>query len=405
MIRAGDVTRHGERGIALPLTLVALVALSALMIAFAVLAQSEPTIAANQHRGAVARALAESGVERAVWALTVGGRVSGGVDPPAGGIVAGSPYDGGTYFRIGFGGFTLKITGASTSEVTLEAVGWTPDDTSINNAHRKITANLMRLPNFGSAAPCALCVKGDLEVKGGSIIDARGDTSCGRKYGTYTTGATTTLAAGSIWGAADGNDTATETTDMVDNAPAADFDAVTLDAQQTAVLKRMAKTSGTYIGPGSPPTGAVSWTGAVTFDASNQISRDGVVFIDTISGHPPTADNPADYASVDFRGSPFAMSDFRGWLIVMGNVTAFSASGTIQGLLYAINDVTIASGTAAVNGLVIAQGMNTTSGSQTGTPDGDSSAITFNCANANGAGTIPTGWFLIAGSYKEVSGH
>ncbi|PYN91074.1 MAG: hypothetical protein DMD89_32275 [Candidatus Rokuibacteriota bacterium] len=129
------------------------------------------------------------------------------------------------------------------------------------------------------------------------------------------------------------------------------------------------------------------------------------MFIDTISGQPPTADNPADYATVDFRSSPFAMGDFRGWLIVMGNVTAFSASGTIQGLLYAINDVTIASGTAAVNGLVIAHGMNTTSGSQTGTPDGDSSAITFNCANANGAGKIPTGWFLIAGSYKEVSGH
>src|SRR5437773_8381143 len=104
MIRRGV---RDQVGIAMPLTLIALVALSALMIAFAVLAQSEPTIAANQHRGAVARALAESGVERAVWALTVGGRVSGGVDPPAGGIVAGSPYDGGTFFRIGFGGFTL----------------------------------------------------------------------------------------------------------------------------------------------------------------------------------------------------------------------------------------------------------------------------------------------------------
>src|SRR6266849_1738256 len=115
MIRDRVRARHGERGVAMPLTLIALVVLTALMIAFAVLAQSEPMIAANQYRGAA----------------------------------AGPPYDGGTYFKIGAGGFTLKITGVSTSEVALEAVGWTPDDTSINNAHRKITANRMRFPNFG----------------------------------------------------------------------------------------------------------------------------------------------------------------------------------------------------------------------------------------------------------------
>src|SRR5712691_131800 len=405
MIPARVNARYGEQGVAMPLTLIALVVLTALMIAFAVLAQSEPMIAANQYRGAVARALAESGVERAVWALTAGSRVGGGVDPLASGVVAGPPYDGGTYFKIGAGGFTLKITGVSTSEVALEAVGWTPDDTSINNAHRKITANLMRFPNFGLEAPCALCVKGDLEVKGSSIIDARGDTSCGRKYGTYTAGSTTTLDAGSIWGATDGNDTQNEMTDVVASAPGADFDAFTLSAQRTGVLKRMAKTSGTYIGPGSPPAGAASWTGAVTFDASHQISREGVVFIDTISGNPPTADNPTDYANVDFRGSPFAMGDFRGWVIVMGNVTAFNAGGTIQGLLYVINDVTSTSGTAAVNGLLVAQNLSNTNGSQTDTAEGGASTIAFNCANANGAGKIPTGWFLTAGSYKEVSGH
>src|SRR5216684_2536516 len=107
-IECGAMTRgharafRGESGIAMPLTLIALVVLGALMIAFAVLAQSEPMIAANQHRGAVARALA------------VGRAVNGGVDPPANGVLAGSPYDGGTYFAIGgdlrLGGFTLKIT-------------------------------------------------------------------------------------------------------------------------------------------------------------------------------------------------------------------------------------------------------------------------------------------------------
>src|SRR2546426_11446739 len=85
------------------------------MIAFAVLAQSEPVIAMNQYRGAVARALAESAVERAIWALTAGSRVGGGVDPPSSGVVAGPPYDGGTSITIGSGGFTPKITGGSPS--------------------------------------------------------------------------------------------------------------------------------------------------------------------------------------------------------------------------------------------------------------------------------------------------
>src|SRR5213593_3219132 len=131
MIRQGV---RDQVGIAMPLTLIVLVILSALMIAFAVLAQSEPVIAMNQYRG-------------------------GGVDPPSSGVVAGPPYDGGTSITIGSGGFTLKITGVSTSEVRIEAVGFTPDNASPSTAYRKITASLMRLPDFGLGAPCALCVR------------------------------------------------------------------------------------------------------------------------------------------------------------------------------------------------------------------------------------------------------
>src|SRR2546422_1357321 len=110
MIRRGV---RDQVGIAMPLTLIALVILSALMIAFAVLAQSEPVIAMNQYRGAVARALAESAVERAIWALTAGSRVGGGVDPPSSGVVAGPPYDGGTSLTLGSGGVPLENTGGS----------------------------------------------------------------------------------------------------------------------------------------------------------------------------------------------------------------------------------------------------------------------------------------------------
>jgi len=408
---------QGQSGLAVPMALVVLVVLAGLMISFTMLSQSEPVIANNQNRGVVTRALAESGVERAIWALTVGSGVTGGVDAPGNGVAAGPPYNGATYIALGNGGFTVKITGANATgtEVTVEAVGWMPDNSSTNNAHRKITANLMRFPNFGFNAPCALCVKGDLEVKGSSTIDARTDTTCGRKYGTYTAGGTCIGGGncngnnGSIWGAVDNNNTKNEATDIVTNAPAANFDAFTFSDQQLAVLKQMAKTSGTYIGPGSPPTGSATWTGTVTFNSSNQLTKDGIVFIDTISGNSPIASNPSDYPNVDFRGNPFnppgGSGDFHGWIIVMGNVTGFNANGTIQGMLYVINDVTSNNGTAAVNGLVIAQNLNNSNGSQTDTSEGGNASISFNCQNANGGGKVPNGWFLNAGTYKEVSGY
>lgn len=383
----------------MPLTLIALVILTALMIALAVLTQSEPVIAANQYRGAVARALAESAVERGVWALTAGSRTNGGVDPPSVGAGAGPPYDGATPITIGAGGFTLKITGVSRSEVKIEAVGWTPSNTSPESAYRNITANLMRFPDFGHNAPCAVCVKGDLDVTDSGSIDTRGDTSCGRKYGAYTAGNTATLGAASIWGAVDGNDASNDTTDVVINAGASDFDAFSFGPQHLATLRQMAKVSGTYIGPGSPPAGQSSWSGAVTFDAAHPIIRHGVVFVDTISGNAPTPDNPADYANVGFQSSAFSVGSFEGWIIVMGNVTALNASGPIRGLLYVMNALTSSGGADPVDGLVVVQSLEGTGRSQIDLP------VSFNCANANGAGKIPGGWFLVPGSYKEVSGH
>jgi Tfp pilus assembly protein PilX len=60
---------HDQQGIALPMALLTLLILSTLAIAFAVLATSEPLIATNQKMVAQARAVAESGLERAIWAL------------------------------------------------------------------------------------------------------------------------------------------------------------------------------------------------------------------------------------------------------------------------------------------------------------------------------------------------
>src|SRR2546426_11751135 len=65
-------TLANERGVALPMALITLMLLTTLMLAFAVLSQTEPVIAANQLRVTQARSLAESGMEHAIWALSQG---------------------------------------------------------------------------------------------------------------------------------------------------------------------------------------------------------------------------------------------------------------------------------------------------------------------------------------------
>ena len=61
-----------RRGAALPMAMLTLLILSVLIIGFSVLSATEPTIANNQLRVTQARAVAEAGVERAMWALNRG---------------------------------------------------------------------------------------------------------------------------------------------------------------------------------------------------------------------------------------------------------------------------------------------------------------------------------------------
>src|SRR5216684_750462 len=64
-----------ERGVALPMALMCLLILSALIVA------SEPVLANNQLQVAQARAVAESGVERAIWGLNNPANASGIPNP------------------------------------------------------------------------------------------------------------------------------------------------------------------------------------------------------------------------------------------------------------------------------------------------------------------------------------
>jgi hypothetical protein len=387
----------GSRGVAVAMALIALLVLSTLVLALAALSGTDPVIAGNQHRGAVARALAESGVEWAVWAL--GARHAGlEASALAGGRVAAAPHDGTTLVPLGDdGGFTVKVTGVSETEVEVESVGWTSGDRDRARTHRRVTARLMRLPDLGRRAPCALCVRGDVEVRDTAVVSAAGDTSCGPKAGAAATGLVTVAGQGRVWGA-DGNSWPNQPSDL---ATVPDLDAATLDSDALAALKVLARSRGTYYGPGSPPPGQSVWTGRVRFDGANPVPGDGVIFVDTLSGRPPAAGQPGDYATVEFQGAAFPQGRFHGWIVVMGSVTAFDAAGVLNGLLYAVDDVAL-TGSAEVNGLVVSVNLHEGGAATADSVVGGLATVTFDCAHAGGAGRVPRGWFLKPGSYREA---
>jgi len=91
-----------ERGVALPLALIALVLLSGLLVAFLIMGGLEPSIAANQNDVAAARYVAEAGIEWAFDQLALnpnwnGFLATGGGVMVAGQALPGLPNASGTY--------------------------------------------------------------------------------------------------------------------------------------------------------------------------------------------------------------------------------------------------------------------------------------------------------------------
>lgn len=402
-----------ERGVALPLAMLTLVILTVLSLAFMALSKSEPVIASNHARASAARSLAESGVERALWALSTS------VIPASLAGVAAAPYNGSQFITLNSRGGAFITVSATTlsaggqtctpsgaNERCVLAVGWSPTNVAGTGqpvAHRQVLATAMKLTDLSVGAPCALCVAGELQVGGNTTIDGKTDTSCGEKYATFTSGCTA-LGSGScggspgggsysLKGAPDGNNTANQVTDYLQNQGTSAFPAFTLTSADMKSLRALAKANGTY------------YQGSVSFNSSNKV-KNGIIFVDTVSGNDPTASTAdSDLASVDIHGNPFLGSgsddSFRGWLIVNG---ALSISGNMKlnGLAYAANDFTYnGTGTGAINGLVISQNVKDTSATSIDTSTSGNSTIAFNCNNVKGGGFVPQAWFVKSGSYFE----
>lgn len=424
---------HDERGVALPMALLTLVLLTTLMLAFAAMSQTEPLIAGNQLRVSQARAMAESGLEHAVWALSVGNVIPG--DPlPAGSLAnpmpsspAPVPFDGGTFTVMGMtGGYTVQVTTPDPVNRPMRrdvvAVGWTPTNTA-SNTHRRITATVQGLADLALGAPCALCVRGDVDVSGTSLVDSRTDGDCGSgipKFGAYTSGELEQAGASSIRGQSgtdpDGNQPGV---DYATNQPASSFDAFSFNDDHLDSLKELAKKNGTYFGPGYPngtPASSPAYTGNVIFNSGNKL-KSGIVFLDTITGHNivscPTGSPPScvptpesEFANVSISGNPFIDPSFSGMIVVNGRL-AITGNMRIAGLVYVLDDLVYnGTGTGEISGLVISQNVRNTTATTITDTDSTSvgnSRIKLNCANARGAGRAPRTFVLVPGTYRELA--
>jgi Tfp pilus assembly protein PilX len=389
-----------QRGVALPLAMLALVVMTMLIIGFSVLSASEPNIAYNQMRVAQARAIAEAGMERAIWALNNPLDASGITNPL---VLAPAPYDGlmlvnVAYNGVNIGGFRVTVSnGVAANERNIVSDGWVPNDTATNRAKQRVTVTvfMVRFPEF----PSALAVRGEVGVGGHATVDSRSDTSCGNKLGVFATDNVDISGSGRVYGAVDGNNTANEATDYTQSQPAAAFDALAWTNAELDALKAIARANGTY------------YQGSVTFNSGNPLPN-GLIFVDTTDGQNIDVNGegttPADhFANVDILGNAAANATgiFHGWIVSNGAVS-ISGNFQMQGLVYAQDDFNyLATGPGQIQGAVASRNIRDTSSTNIDKDTGGNSLILYNCSMAKtGGGKLPQNFRIKPGTYKEVSG-
>jgi len=391
---------RSQRGVALPMALLTMLILSALIIAFSMMAASEPVLANNQLQVAQARAVAETGVERAIWALNNQANANGIPNPL---VTPAAPYDGTTAVPVTINGaqvgvFTISVTnGATVNERNIVSMGWTPTNTGTGpKVKQRIQVTVVQTRFLDP--PSALTVRGEISVGGHALIDSRSDASCGNKAGTMSKGVTDTSGSASIYGA-DGNDVKNQSSDIIQNAPDATFNTYTYSNAELDALKALAKQNGTY------------YQGMVSFNSSNQLPN-GIIYVDTVSGqnidkNGANTTSTSDFASVDIHGNaPVDESGiFSGMLIVAG---ALSISGSFQmhGTVYVLNDFTyLGTGTGQIVGAVLSQNVRDVSATTIDTDTSGNSTIIWNCSYAKtGGGQLPQTFTIETGTYKEISG-
>jgi hypothetical protein len=397
-----------ERGIAMPMALIVLMILTALMAALAVLATSEPHIASNQEASTQARALAESGVSRVLWALNAGQQST----PPTGALVLDAsynlpsplpaPYNGSATVALGVGAFKVIVAdGSQPNQKQVTAVGYVPNATT-PVAIKKIQVTVMRMKWMNPL--CALCAGGEqppgdsTSVQVGGSAAVNGTTSQqGHGGHTIAAGATCPGAAPIISAVASTGTVSTNgspgfytppgTPGTLNNATFPS--SMLLSNSDMATLKTLAMARGTYW-KGNPP-----WNGGLP-------PSNGLIFVDTADGSVLTNSTPgANIPTVSIHSN----GTWSGWLVVAGSID-ISGDITMKGLIYAQNDVNLhGTGGGSIQGAIITTNRVDTSSTNIDSQDIGNAPLSYNCPDVqSGAGTLSQNWFEMPGTYQEVSG-
>jgi hypothetical protein len=377
------------------MTLILMGVLTVLTVAFLAFTSTEPVIAANHMANAQARAIAESGVERALWALTKGETdpaANGALTDPLPGPVP-APYDGSQLMNLGVGQFKVTVTnGPAANERTIEAVGYVPNAAN-PIAIKKIETVVTKVKSVDP--PCAVCAGGEapsgamtaIRVGGSASISA---ANTGSNYCAGVSPSAVTYSAGTV--ATNGSPTITGPSGgsaIMTSVPPANFTDFLFSDADVAILKTMAKANGTYY------QGNQTWTSP---------PPNGLIFVDTPSGNALTSSSPSsDLITVDIHGN--WSQGWNGWLIVAGTV-AISGNTTLNGLIYAQNDVDLhGAGGGSITGAVISTNRIDSQSTNVDTEDVGNAPIPYNCRSVrDGGGFIPQGWFVKPGTYRDVTG-
>ena len=391
-----------ERGMALPMTMIVLTLITTLALAFLALAATEPVIANNHMMSAQARAMAESGIERALWALS-----SGTVPEPMVNAVADAPYNGDAANFIAVnntGGFTVRIeNGPGTNERTIIAVGYVPTTTTagyVPNATNYVARKEIRLTatKFKKLdPPCAICAGGEqppgayTDIRIGGAAEVRASAETGASFcGDAPLPQAAAISQGSVSMNGSPDLTAPPGGQAAIQDGGSALTGMIFSDAEMAMLRDMAKATGTYL------------QGSQSFSSP---PPNGIVFIDTPSGNPFNQNSPSsDIINVDIHGN--WSQTWSGWLIVAGSVQ-ISGNVSMTGLLYAQNDVILrGTGNSGFTGAVISTNrMDTLSSRVADGEDIGNAPITYSCpAVRDGGGTITQKWFTKPGTFREVAG-
>jgi hypothetical protein len=375
-----------QHGAVLPLAMLSLLVLSAVLLGLSLLSGREPLVARNHTLMAQAQAMAEAGLDRALWALST-------PDAPEGVpwfAPVPAPYDGSRLIGVAMdgvplGGFRVTVTGTGDRQRQVVVTGLAPGDSGLlGQARQDITATAIRL-RFPSP-PAGITVRGDLQVAPGVVVDSTGDGSCGNQAGTWS-GGTTTLGAGSQIQGPDGE------AEVQQRQPVVAFDELIFGTSELLALKALARARGTY------------YQGSVTFDAMRPIPN-GLIFVDTVSGRPVTEATPdEDLATVSLGEGASAGPGgvVRGWIVVNGSL-AIGGEGVLEGLAYAADRFS-QTGTARIRGSVMAGHVRSTTPSVIEARPTAGPALAASCEAARtGGGVIQQRWIVKPGSYREAAG-